>query len=66
MGTYGKGKNRPVGYAGRGKHTGSAGWLGGNHRKDGCLSAFLLIVGIGASAVAGVSYGAVQLVQAVL
>lgn len=29
---------RPVGNAGRGRHTGKVGWLGGKHRQDGCCS----------------------------
>lgn len=56
---------RPVGSAGRGKHKGGAGWLGGQHRKDGCLSAALVILGVGASIVGGVAWGAVELVRAV-
>lgn len=34
----GKHSTRPVGDAGRGRHTGKTGWLGGKHRRsgDGC------------------------------
>lgn len=38
---YGK---RPLGDAGRGKHTGKVGWLGGKHRKAGCLD-FAVAIG---------------------
>lgn len=44
-------QTRPVGDAGRGKHTGSTGWLGGKHRKDGCLSMILVPVGALAAAI---------------
>lgn len=43
---------RPVGDAGRGKHTGKAGWLGGKHRKDGCLSMIAVPVAIILAAIA--------------
>lgn len=35
---------RPVGDAGHGKHTGKVGWMGGKHRRDGCMSAILVPV----------------------
>lgn len=61
-------KPRPVGNAGRGgRHDGKkgVGWLGGQHRKQGCLSAALVILGVGVSIVGGLAWGAVELVRVV-
>lgn len=68
MGTYyGNNSRRPTGDAGRGRHTGSAGWLGGKHRKnDGCFGAAMMIVGVGVGAIVATGYGIVELVGAIL
>lgn len=43
MGLYaGNNSKRPTGDAGRGKHTGKVGWLGGQHRKRGCFGITIL------------------------
>lgn len=56
---YGSSNSRPVGNAGRGRHTGKAGYLGGKHRENnGCFDVFVLLVGIGTSLVGTVGYAA--------
>jgi hypothetical protein len=60
MATYNT--RRPNGDAGRGRHTGKVGWLGGKHRtKDGCFAAFIGMLLVVGGTIGGAAYGVVQL-----
>lgn len=64
---YGGQNSRPVGNAGRGKHTGSVGPLGGRHRDPEGCRAFAVIFLAGITGVAAsLVYGTVQVIQAVV
>lgn len=63
MGTYAGGNSRrPIGDAGRGRHTGKVGWLGGQHRRnDGCLATLIVMVGVVAGVATGIGYAVSQI-----
>lgn len=56
------GSTRPVGNAGRGRHTGKVGWLGGKHRDNsGCFGVIAIIATAAASIAVSISYGLVTI-----